>query len=157
METAEFIRAKAAECRKSAQDSFERCDTDGFLSQWASGITAEQYEKQAQIVDNGGVWEFPALFNLDGTRARAKLIRHYNKFSYSWDEVWSFYDMNNRFIGKFITAFPKRASTMEKKGYREGYEDAPAKATILGSGYGLSGNAWAAIVRTDKGYPEEAK
>jgi hypothetical protein len=35
-------------------------------------------------------------------------------------------------------------------------EWAPAKATILGKGRGLSGQAWAAVVRTDRGYPESA-
>lgn len=38
--------------RKNAQesaDSFERCDTDGFLSQWASDATARMYRTMAEV------------------------------------------------------------------------------------------------------------
>ena len=37
---ADELRDWAASARRSASDSWERCDTDGFLSQWASGLTA---------------------------------------------------------------------------------------------------------------------
>ena len=155
-QTAEALREEARRQDALAEESFQRCDTDGFLSQWAHGITAEKLRLQAQIDENGGVWEFPALFDLDGDRVRAKLISVHDRFRYGYKDVWAFCDEKGQFTGQFLNAFPRRESTLEKKGYREGREDAPAKADIRGSGYGLSGTAWVAAVRTDGGYPATA-
>lgn len=157
---AEELRAEAAACDRKAQESFDRCDTDGFLSQWADGITAQQKRLQADIEENGGVWEFPALFDLEGNRVRAKLAHIYSKFAYCEVAMWVFRDKNDHPVGKkFIPAFPKRESTMAKKGYREGMEQAPARARVCGNGHGLAGCAscYVAAVRTDKGYPETAR
>ncbi len=156
--TVEQLRNEAAELEQQKEESFQRCDTDGFLSQWAGGITAELKRTQAEVIENGGVWEFPALFDLEGNRVRAKLTQvKVGNCNWLRRTVWAFCDENGRFTGKFIGAFPKRESTMERKGYREGKETSPAVAKILGRGYGLSGTAWVAVVRKDSGYPEEAK
>ena len=40
MKTAQEYRNEAAELHNRVEESFERCDTDGFLSQWANGISA---------------------------------------------------------------------------------------------------------------------
>ena len=155
-QTPEALRQEARRQDSLAEESFQRCDTDGFLTQWAHGLTAEKCRLQAQIEENGGVWEFPALFDLEGNRVRAKLISTYDRFRYGYRDVWAFCDEIGRFTGQFLNAFPKRESTMAKKGYREGREDAPAKADIRGNGYGLSGTAWVAAVRKDGGYPTTA-
>lgn len=158
MTTSNELREQAKAKDREAQESFDRCDTDGFLSQWASGISASKLRLQADIEDNGGKWTFPALFDLDGKRVRAKLGERYNKFAYGYESVWIFYDEHDRPIrGKFpIHAFPKRESTMTKKGYREGTETVPAYADIKGRGYGLSGTCWVAACRKDNGYPADA-
>ena len=155
-QTPDELRQEAREMDDAAEESFQRCDTDGFLSQWALGISAQKLRLQAQIEENGGMWEFPALFDLEGNRVRAKLIRTYDRFRYGYRSVWAFCDKQGQFVGQFINAFPKRESTMVKKGYREGRELAPARADIRGSGYGLSGTAWVAAVRKDSGYPDTA-
>lgn len=72
--TAEQCRAAARECEQRAIDSFDRCDTDGFLSQWASGLTAQMHRLQAQVVEAGGVWEFSGLY-CGRRRLAAKVIR----------------------------------------------------------------------------------
>ena len=121
------IARKVAQLRESAdrqdaqaRESFDRCDTDGFLSQWALGLGAQRDRLEADILEAGGKAEFPALFTLSGFRARAKLITVPDKFNYGKPKrVWAFFDLNDKPTGKFITPFPKRASTMEKKGYRE--------------------------------------
>lgn len=154
-QTAEALREEATRLDKAVDESFQRCDTDGFLSQWALGLNAEKCRMQAKLEDNGGVWEFPALLDLEGNRVRAKLIRVYCKFTYGYKSVWMILDENGRSMG-LINAFPKRESTLAKKGFKEGREMAPAKADIQGSGYGLSGSAWVAVVRTDGGYPATA-
>ena len=143
MTTAQALRTEAAAHEQAAQDSFDRCDTDGFLSQWASGLTAQLKRCQADVLDNGGMAEFPALFTLDGERVNAKLID--GRFG----RCWAMMDEAGKFTGEFIKAFPKRKSTMARKGFREGTEMAPAVAFMDGRGTGLSGTAWVAVRRTD--------
>lgn len=85
----EAARKKAAELREMAKgkdrdaaDSFDRCDTDGFLSQWASGITAEKYRLRADVAENGGMWSFSALFDLEGNLVPAKEV--YGQYGAFW-------------------------------------------------------------------------
>lgn len=60
--TPEEYRAEAAKHRQEERDSFERCDTDGFVSQWASGMTAKKYDALARLAENDGYMETMALF-----------------------------------------------------------------------------------------------
>lgn len=66
--TAADFNADAARHEDDARESFDRCDTDGFLSQWASGVNAQVARKNALIAENGGVATFWAyrVFDLDG-------------------------------------------------------------------------------------------
>ena len=149
---AEDLREQARQKDQQARDSFERCDTDGFLSQWASGLTATKLRLAADLLEEPERW-FAALFDLNGNRVRAKL------YNGGYGTCWMFCDANDKPTGTFITAFPKRESTMAKKGYREDEELAPGKVDIVGGGgRGLAGaaNCRAAIVRADQGYPEDA-
>ena len=155
--TAAEYRAEAARHEQDAIDSFDRCDTDGFLSQWASGICAQKARLAAQIAENGGMAEFPALFDLEGRRVPAKLIQVADRFRYGQRSVWALIDPVNpegRFLG-FVnpsTGGKRSIANLRDKGYVEGYEMAPARADIVGTGHGLSGSAWAATVRTDRGW-----
>jgi len=71
---AEELRDLARKREQESRDSFDRCDTDGALSQWASGINAEKYRIQADIAENGGMWGFPALFDLEGNLIPAREV-----------------------------------------------------------------------------------
>jgi len=62
-------RAAAEQSYRNADESFERSDTDGFLSQWASGCLAAEYLASARLAEQDGLIEVQALFNLDGTIA----------------------------------------------------------------------------------------
>lgn len=53
--TAAEYRQMAADCYGRANESWERSDTDGFLSQWASQQMASRYLHNAQIVEDGGI------------------------------------------------------------------------------------------------------
>lgn len=68
-ETAEKYRQMAVDCNRRSQESFERSDTDGFLSQWASDVMANEYRMLADLVDDGGMIETRALFTLGGELA----------------------------------------------------------------------------------------
>jgi hypothetical protein len=156
--TPDQLRQEARGHDKSAQESFDRCDTDGFLSQWASGITAQQLRLEASIRENGGTDQFMGLFTIDGKRVRAKII-HTVFYMAGIGKIrrdrWAFCDANDKFTGVFITAGLKERN-LAKKGFKEQEETAHAKAAIEGEGHGLSGSAWVATKRMDKGYPEDA-
>jgi len=56
------LRNKAREADARKEESFQRSDTDGFLSQWASGVTAQKYRKEAELADQGNQDVFRVLF-----------------------------------------------------------------------------------------------
>lgn len=64
--TADQWREEADEWSKRAQESWDRSDTDGALSQWASDTTAREYRAWAALAENNYRAEFPALFTADG-------------------------------------------------------------------------------------------
>jgi hypothetical protein len=65
--TAAQWQAESVECLRRREESWERSDNDGFLSQAASQAMAGEYDLCALVADNGGLWEFPAVFDLNGT------------------------------------------------------------------------------------------
>jgi hypothetical protein len=152
-EKATDLRQKAAECERKREESFQRCDTDGFLTQWAHGLSAQKYRAQAEIEEAGGVSTFRGLYRRsDGKRVAAKLIA--GKFG----PCWAFCDSEGSFTGRFIgdsKGTPR--SRLYKEGFEVREETAPAKAIITGEGRGLSGTAWVAVIRTDGGFPTDAE
>ncbi len=153
------LRAQAAAHEQEAADSFERCDTDGFVSQWASGLNAQKARIQATIVENGGKAEFLGLFDREtGARIKAKIVQvagyHYGTVS-----KWLVLDENDKALA-WVPAFKEgKQSKLYKLGFEERYEMAAAVADIGGgSGRGLSGAAscYAMARRTDGGYGEDA-
>jgi len=104
--TAAELRSEAERHDRNAEESFERCDTDGFLSQWASGLTASKKRLQADIEDNGGLAEFLTLFDLDGRWVPCKMIRT------QYGTRWALLDpVTGKFTGEFRACVPKRRST----------------------------------------------
>ena len=142
-ETPDQLRARAAALSAASAESFDRCDTDGFLSQWALDLSAQKLRREATIREDGGVSEFPALFTLDGEFVPAKVI------DTQYGRRWMLLNATGRATGEFLPYLPVRRSTLARKGYTEGYVVRPAKADIVGRGRGLSGTAWVATVATD--------
>lgn len=125
--SADQLRAEAAQHEQDAQDSYERCDTDGFLSQWASGMTAQRKRLQATIVEAGGVATFFRYQVTDLAtgevlpRDRAKICD--TQYGQSWrvqlssgEVVWA-------------TANAARESTYSRKGFRVDEVEVVAAAT----------------------------
>ena len=149
--TAEDFRESAARHDQEAYDSFERCDTDGFLSQWAHGVNAGKDRLQAEIIENGGMWEFSALFDLRGNLVPAKEVK--TPYGYSWgllDEA----NPEGRFLGFFnpskAQSDSRRFKANAAKGYRMGRILAPAKAVLRGGKCMTS--VCACVARTDGGF-----
>jgi hypothetical protein len=144
-------RQRAAECEARVEESYQRSDTDGFLSQWANGLEAQRLHAQADIDERSGVSDFPALFGADGERIDARLI--HGQYGMVWildNEVAERF--GRRFIpydGSHEEGISGRSRVQSNLGLVQQYEEAPAKAIITGSGTGLSGNAWVMVIRTD--------
>ncbi|CAB4159046.1 hypothetical protein UFOVP711_48 [uncultured Caudovirales phage] len=117
---ADSLREQARlEARKS-QESFDRSDTDGSLSQWAHEQTERRLMKEADLAENNGMAEFPALFR-DGTIVKAKIVDG------QYGAVWMLLDDNGNSTGEFAPLTPKRASTLAKRGFTEGLVKRPAR------------------------------
>jgi hypothetical protein len=158
--TASQHREAATAADTRAAESFDRCDTDGFVSQWASGITARLERAKADLADAGGLASFPALFDTDGNLVPAKLVD--GRYGMVWGLLPGA-DPSGRFTGWFspsgAAAAARRQATDARKGYQVGRVLAPAAATIMGSGTGLAGAAscYVGRYRTDGGYSAGAQ
>jgi len=144
--TAQDFRDEATAAHQRAADSFERSDTDGFLSQWAAGLSGQLATRKAEILDHNRTASFVGLWQGD-RRVRARIIR--SRFGPRWliheDEV----DLRNARGKPFVPAFTDNKSRILKElGLTECDETAPAWAVLEGSGTGLGGNVWVATFRT---------
>jgi len=135
MTTATQHRIAAEAHFKEEADSFERCDTDGFLSQWSSNIHGQLELVRERIAFDGGLADFAGLFEVEGDRrVKAKQVR--TKFGAAWvlheDEV----DLIAR-RGKVFLPFGENSRVLRELGLRQGLEEAPAAACLDGQGRGL--------------------
>lgn len=64
--TADQWREMAKRSGRKEQESIDRSDTDGALSQMGHNLNAREYLLCAQLAEKDGIWEFPALFTLTG-------------------------------------------------------------------------------------------
>lgn len=121
-------QAEASERR--VQESWERSDTDGFMSQWASGTMAREYRTCARLAEQNGTWEFEALFDLDGNYVPAKYIE--SQFGWTYALLNAEQGGRGRYLGFVNPSNAKNPATrrrnMEKKGYRFG--KVRARATV---------------------------
>lgn len=142
--TATEWREEAHKQAAAKEESFERCDTDGFLTQWSHGIHDQLYRLKAQLAENDGMTDGWVLVDVKTNRVlMAKQI-----LTRRGDLCWllndnEFEKYGRRFLpvnyeGK--SRVHKSLGITEKKVRMRGY------AKIVGYGKGLSGNAWAAIV-----------
>jgi hypothetical protein len=140
--TAEQYREEARKHLAAKEESFDRCDTDGFLSQWSSGLSARLCSAKAELVANGKMSDFVGLY--DGERRlAAKLVNG------QYGLVWLLREDEEARYGRKFVPTGKRSTVQRRLGLSECKELAPAWATITGSGRGLSGNVWVEVYRTD--------
>lgn len=130
---AEKLRQEAAHSIKLAQESYERSDTAGFMSQWASNSVADKNRLKAEIAENNGKSTFRALFDLKGNYVAAKEVN--TRYGWAWG---IFEDPENpeNFSG-FVNESKskddsKKAALLLKKGYTMGRIMAPAYVTSFG-------------------------
>lgn len=135
------LRTEAAQHDREAHDSFERCDTDGFVSQWANGLTAQQKRLEANLIENGGTTEIVGPVTADGEPVRWKVV------DTRYGTRWLVLDDNDDAVD-WLDVTVKNFATLRRKGYSLGQYRVKGIAEIVGGGRGLAGaaNCYAAIV-----------
>lgn len=144
------LRNMARAAESAREESWQESGTDGFVSQWASGMNARLYRVQAQLEEAGGWSEFTGLF--EGSRlVRAKVIP--TRYGSCWLLHESECELIGRRGGQFV---PMGSGSRIQKdlGLHEGPIMARAKAKLQGSGTGLSGAASTYVARIPVGLIE---
>lgn len=138
------LMKEAASREQAKEESFERCDTDGFLSQWAQGIAAQKLRTQAKLLEHDGRWHFFGLYDGD-RRVKAKRVTVPGFNSHGLVTRWILHPSEVVKYGrKFIPCGP--SSRIQKMlGLSERQEMANAYVDIVGHGRGLSGCASARV------------
>lgn len=144
--TAQEHREAANASRKRQAESFERSDTDGFLSQWASDLTAREHEAWASLLEDDGMIVTQALFDLDGNVASTHSA--YGQYGRYWvlnDSAAERY--GKRFFSPSNAQNPEREwKNNRAKGFTLGLISVEGYVDIAANGTGLSGAASAHIV-----------
>lgn len=115
--TAEQWRAKSRASHQRSAESFDRSDTDGFMSQWAADMAGMEYSRCADLAERNSLWEFTAVFDLDGNLLDARRVK--GTYGESWlittaDGKKKWFNESNARLGA------KRLAADEKKGFRLG-------------------------------------
>jgi hypothetical protein len=135
--TAEEWKEMASASRRRSYESFDRCDTDGFMSQWASDCVAREYDLKAELAENGGTWTFVQLFDLDGNHVPAEIVEG------NWGPVWRLFDQEtHETTGWFNESSAQKPETRRannaKKGFYIGTVSAPARVRSGGNAVSVS-------------------
>lgn len=154
--------ARARKSAKNAQDSWERSDTDGSVSQWASGIMAEHHRMEADLIRKGGKSEFSALFDKDGNMVPAKRVTMQDRFNpgrmkTAWAVLSDPSDPSSP-VKEWInesssTNMKTQEAYLAKKGYTMGTVRVPAYVTERGDGI----NVRSVYERSDRGFSADAE
>lgn len=154
--TADQWREEAAESNRRRNESWDRCDTDGFVSQWAHQMGEGENHLKAQLAEQNGMTETRALFDLDGNLIPAV---------HGWSDFGEYFIIldaeGNKDITRGRKGFfnPSQAEDDDKaraadakKGFFVGTVRVPAITKIVGGGKGLAGAAscYPAIVPASK-------
>lgn len=159
--------AAAAEARgnasaKRGQESWDRSDTDGSTTQWASGIMAEHHRMEADLIRKGGKAEFSALFDKDGNMVPAKRVTMNDNFNpgrtkTAWGVLSDPNDPSSpvkEWINESSSSNMKtQEAYLARKGYTMGTVRVPAYVTERGS----SINVRSVYERKDKGFTPDAE
>lgn len=148
------LEKEADACRKREQESFERSDTDGFLSQWAMSMSARKADLQIEILKNGGHAQFLVLVDKDDNVVSTEMVSFKNKYTFSYDTFWK---VDKDRYGRRWIPIGRRSRIQKQLGLREDHRWFPAYAAIAGSGTGLSGCASAYVTSKKKQNGEDYK
>lgn len=150
---------KLQEQRKAALDrveeSWQRSDTDEFLSQWANDLEARRISRQIEVLKNGGCWTFDVLVHVATGEVIAtktysfavpNLPSYMNVVNVKWRVEDKFLPLTN---GKKWIPEGHKSRIQKQLGLKQEARWFKARAVITGSGRGLSGNAWVTVEKVE--------
>lgn len=143
----EELKKEISAHEQEAFDSFERCDTDGFLSQWAHGLMSQEKRAKVALLENGGRDTFNGLYEGD-RRVAAKTVQVRNQFSHKMETMWLLRDDEAAKFGRKWIKFDYtgKGRIMKSLGLSQREEMAKAYVTTVSNGTGLAGAATARVV-----------
>lgn len=149
------LRAYAVDSGRKEQESFDRCDTDGALSQWGNSMTAQLCLSAATLAENHGRMQAEALFDIEtGELVPAKLIK--TRFGWAWG-ILADADPSSSIIAwvneSTASTAKARARHYAKHGYTLGVVEVPAKADLGGGSIASVSAVWK---RVDGGFSADA-
>lgn len=127
------------------EESWERSDTDGFLSQWAHQMTAQRNLKEVELLRNGGHARFAVLCDAEGNVVADRIYEFTNQFSHGVDRKWRLPDDLADKLGRKWVPVGSNSRIQKQLGLHQEDRWFPARAAIMGSGTGLSGCASAYV------------
>lgn len=156
------LREEAAQRDKDAQESYERSDTDGAMSQWAAGLGADKRRMEADLMEKGGKTEFNALFDKKGNLVPAKQVTVADRYrpghtKTAWVVLSDPNDVDSspkEWINESSSSdLKKQEEYLKKKGYTMGRVRVPAYVATRGDGVNVR-NMYA---RKDRGFTPDAE
>lgn len=135
--TADEWASMGRRSRQDSLDSFDRCDTDGFLSQWASDMTSRIYLDLADWAregDEGGdvqemLW--PMMHNADGDWVPVHEFRYVSGRFGESVRIW-----HNRTVTWWNPSHARKAATKQANDERKGIRWGTVKAHVEAFTYG---------------------
>jgi hypothetical protein len=126
--TAEQYRKMSDDAHQRKIESFERCDTDGFLSQFALDAMSSVYRAAADLVEQDwkDCWE--TLADMDGNLVPCREIE--TKYGMAYGVYASFEDAQN--YGEIIKWVGRGARAAKNKGYQIVVVRSEAKVEMAG-------------------------
>jgi|TARA_R100000426_G_scaffold83808_1_gene62632 hypothetical protein len=128
---AEEFKQSAIDSRTKEQSSWERSDTDGFLSQACLSASSSLDDAKASICENFGKDAFLGLYQ-SGRRVKAKYIWVKDQYSYGDKALWLLHEDERELFGgkKFLPSNygNGRSRILNSFNLEERYEDDDAWA-----------------------------
>jgi hypothetical protein len=139
---AEKCEAEAKASSEKSRESFERCDTDGFLSQWAHDMQHDLKMAEARLLRNGGHALFPVLCDADGNVVATKVYEFPDR-NRSWITVrrWRLPNELAEKAGRKWLPFGLNSRVQKKLGYHEEDRWFPAYVKLTTGGRKSTGFA----------------
>jgi len=131
-----FVK-ESSDCYKRREESFQRSDTDGFVSQYCSGLMGQLNRAKADIIKNGGYASFWVLMDAEGN-----IVSDYDFCNQYGKNTWIVKDEYIKQIGRKFVPTGDNSRVQKRLGLYEEQVEAQAWAALEGNGYGFSGNVW---------------
>lgn len=154
---ADRLLAEGKEAMRRRQESWERSDTDGFLSQWAHGMTDELNRRKAEILRDGGCSLFRCLIDAKTGEVLADRVHSFPNRDFPWqvDRRWRLPEGRAAAAGRRWVPVGERSRVQRSLGLVEAWQWLPAYAKLTvpagARSTGLSGcaNAYVGTFRRD--------